>query len=58
MFRMNPQLKEGELRKLYTGLNAIGGVKVLALLSIQEVIMELTNIAEYHNIELSIEIKI
>lgn len=53
MYKNNKQLSEDELRALYTGLNAIGGVKVLPILSKEEVQIELRRIAEFKGIDLN-----
>ena len=52
IYDSNPHLTEGELRMLHTGLNAVGGVKLLALLSMEDVSKELKRIADYNNIKL------
>lgn len=46
-YKSNEQLKEDELRIVLRGLNAIGGVKVLPMLSKNEVIDEIKRIADY-----------
>lgn len=52
IFKTNSQLNDDELRSLYTGLNAIGGVKLLPLLSIDDVKNEIERVANYKNIKL------
>jgi uncharacterized protein DUF6339 len=52
-YKDNPGLSESELRSLYTGMNSIGGVKVLSFLNVSEVKHELKKIAEYKEISLS-----
>lgn len=49
----NPSLTEGELRSLYTGLNAIGGVKVLSYLEVSEVKDAIRSVANYNTITLA-----
>lgn len=51
-YKRNKQLSEKELRIMYTGLNAIGGVKVLSALSKEEVDHELIRVAKYSGIRL------
>jgi hypothetical protein len=46
-YNQNKQLKEDQIRLLHRGLNAIGGVKMLPLLSKQEIVDEIKRIAEY-----------
>lgn len=53
VYKANQNLTENELRQLYTGLNAIGGVKVLPLLTRQEVCEELGRVAAYSGIVLA-----
>lgn len=53
IYKSNSQLSERELRYLYTGLNAIGGVKILSFLTVDEIKAELKNIANYKNITLN-----
>lgn len=48
----NPSLTESELRSLYTGLNAIGGVKVLSYLEVSEVKDAIRSVANYNTIPL------
>lgn len=52
-FDKNRHLKEGELRVLIRGLNAIGGVKVLPLLLKEEVVAEIKKIADYSKIDIA-----
>jgi hypothetical protein len=49
-FKKNKQLKEDELRAILRGLNAIGGVKVLPVLSKQEAVDEIKRIADFNKI--------
>ncbi len=53
IYKENSQLSESELRHLYTGLNAIGGVKILSFLTVNEIKAEIKNIANYKNITLN-----
>lgn len=52
-YKLNKQLKEDEIRLMHRGLNAIGGVKMLPLLSKQEVVDELRRIADFGKIQVS-----
>ena len=52
-YNLNKHLTEKELRILYTGLNAIGGVKILSALSKDEVSLEMSRIAKYSGIRLN-----
>lgn len=49
-YKGNKQLKEDELRAILRGLNAIGGVKILPVMSKQEVIDEIKRIADFNKI--------
>jgi len=49
-YKNNKQLKEDALRAIIKGLNALGGVKMLPLLSKEEVIAELKLIADFSRI--------
>jgi Family of unknown function (DUF6339) len=49
-FKDNKHLKEDELRAIIRGLNAIGGVKVLPLLSKQEVVEEIKRVVDFNMI--------
>ena len=53
MYSVNQHLTDKELRQLYTGLNAIGGVKILPLLSKDSVREELARVAAYSGIDLA-----
>ncbi len=52
-YKLNKQLKEDEIRFMQRGLNAIGGVKMLPLLSKQEIIDELRQIADFSKIQVA-----
>lgn len=52
-YNANRHLKEDDLRTMLKGLNAIGGVKVLPIMSRQEVIIEIKRIAEFGKIEVT-----
>jgi len=52
VFLENPSLADSEIKFLARGLNAIGGVKVLSFLSIDEVKKEIGLIAKYKHIKL------
>jgi len=51
-YRDNPGISEDNLRVLYTGLNAVGGVKILSFLTVDEIKSELARIALFNNINL------
>lgn len=53
VYRLNKQLKEDEIRMMHRGLNAIGGVKMLPLLSKQEVVDEIRRIADFSKIQVA-----
>jgi len=50
---INHQLSEDNLRNLFIGLNAIGGVKVLSLLNISDIKDELKRVAIYKGIKIN-----
>ena len=49
-YKKNKHLKEDEIRTILKGINAIGGVKVLPLLNISEVIDEIRRVADYNEV--------
>ena len=52
-YKQNKQLKEDELRIILRGLNAIGGVKILPMLTKQEVIQEIKRMADFSKIAIA-----
>ena len=52
-FKSNKQLKEDEIRMIHRGLNAIGGVKVLPLLSKSEVVDEIKRVTDFNMIDVA-----
>lgn len=58
VYKENSQLKEQELRFLYTGLNSIGGVKILPMLSKSEVKKEIIKVSEFKDIDLIYNLKL
>ena len=49
-YKTNRHLKEDDLRAILRGLNAIGGVKILPVMTKQEVYEELVKISNFSNI--------
>ena len=52
-YKKNKHLKENQIRAILKGINAIGGVKVLPLLNIAEVIDELRRVADYNKVAIN-----
>jgi hypothetical protein len=49
-YKNNKKLKEDELRAILRGLNSIGGVKILPLMSKQEIVDEIKRISDFSKI--------
>ena len=52
-YKQNPQLREGELRTLINGLNAIGGVKVLSMMTTDHTFAALERLAKHRDIKIN-----
>jgi hypothetical protein len=52
-FKLNRQLREDELRAILRGLNAVGGVKILPILSKEGVIDQIKRISNYNKIQVT-----
>lgn len=54
-YKENSSLKEGELRQLFTGVNSIGGVKVLSLLGKEKVKSVLSELRDFYSLGKSVK---
>jgi hypothetical protein len=52
-YSLNKQLKEDQLRRLFTALNAIGGVKLLSIQDKNEIKITLTELANYYGFSIA-----
>lgn len=53
-YRRNKQLKQNEIRTIFSGLNSIGGVKHLPLLDSKDIMLEIANISNFRNIKFNL----
>ena len=52
-YSANPQLKEDQLRRLFTALNSVGGVKLLSAHTENEIKSTLKELATYYKITIA-----